>query len=153
MTYPTDPDPQYDDTRVVERERVVEQPAPVAPSSSNVNVGGDGRGYVAAGPGPLYYVRRVISLLFGILAVLIALRIVLLLLVANQTNGLVDFIYNVTEPFVAPFRGIFNFDLVSPGGGSTLDIGALVALIGWALIYMLIMAILSLGDRTSTSTV
>jgi len=28
-----------------------------------------------------------------------------------------------------------------------------VALIGWALIYLLIMAILSLGDRTSTSTV
>ena len=44
MTYPTDPDPQYDDTRVVERERVVEQPAPVAPSSSNVNVAGGGRG-------------------------------------------------------------------------------------------------------------
>ena len=153
MTYPTDPDPQYDDTRAVERERVVEQPAPVAPTSSNVNVAGDGRGYVAAGPGPLYYARRVVSLLFGILAVLIALRIVLLLLVANQTNGLVDFIYNLTEPFVAPFRGVFNFDLVSPGGGSTLDIGALVALVGWALIYMLIMAILSLGDRTSTSTV
>lgn len=157
MTYQNDPDPRYDapvdDTRVVERERVVEQPAPVAPASNNVNVAGGGRDYVAAGPGPLYYARRVVSLLFGILAVLIALRIVLLLLVANQTNGLVDFIYNVTEPFVAPFRGIFNFDLVSPGGGSTLDIGALVALIGWALIYMLIMAILSLGDRTSTSTV
>lgn len=153
MTYSNDPDPQYDDTRVVERERVVERPEPVAPASSNVNVAGGSRGYVAAGLGPLYYVRRVVSLLFGILAVLIALRIVLLLLVANQTNGLVDFIYNVTEPFVAPFRGIFNFDLVSPGGGSTLDIGALVALVGWALIYMLIMAVLSLGDRTSTSSV
>ncbi len=144
MTYSNDPDPQYDDERVVE---------PVAPVSSNFNVAGGSRGYVAAGPGPLYYARRVVSLLFGILAVLIALRIVLLLLVANQTNGLVDFIYNVTEPFVAPFRGIFNFDLVSPGGGSTLDIGALVALVGWALIYMLIMAVLSLGDRTSTSSV
>jgi uncharacterized protein YggT (Ycf19 family) len=153
MTYPNDPDPPYDDTRVVEPERVVERPDPVAPASSNVNVAGGGRGSVATGPGPLYYARRVVSLLFGILAVLIALRIVLLLLVANQTNGLVDFIYNVTEPFVAPFRGVFNFDLVSPGGGSTLDIGALVALVGWALIYMLIMAILSLGDRTSTSTV
>jgi uncharacterized protein YggT (Ycf19 family) len=153
MTYPNDPDPPYDDTRVVEPERVVERPDPVAPASSNVNVAGGGRGYVATGPGPLSYARRVVSLLFGILAVLIALRIVLLLLVANQTNGLVDFIYNVTEPFVAPFRGVFNFDLVSPGGGSTLDIGALVALVGWALIYMLIMAILSLGDRTSTSTV
>jgi hypothetical protein len=28
-----------------------------------------------------------------------------------------------------------------------LDIGALVALIGWLLIYLLIMAILRLGDR------
>jgi uncharacterized protein YggT (Ycf19 family) len=153
MTYPNDPDPPYDDTRVVEPERVVEGPDPVAPPSSNVNVAGGSPGYVGTGPGPLSYARRVVSLLFGILAVLIALRIVLLLLVANQTNGLVDFIYNVTEPFVAPFRGVFNFDLVSPGGGSTLDIGALVALVGWALIYMLIMAILSLGDRTSTSTV
>ncbi|MEP6680161.1 MAG: YggT family protein [Chloroflexota bacterium] len=153
MTYSNDPDPQSDDTRLVERERVVERPEPVAPASSNVNVAGGSRGYVAAGPGPLSYARRVVSLLFGILAVLIALRIVLLLLVANQTNGLVDFIYNVTEPFVAPFRGIFNFDLVSPGGGSTLDIGALVALVGWALIYMLIMAVLSLGDRTSASSV
>jgi uncharacterized protein YggT (Ycf19 family) len=152
MTYPNDPDPQYDDTRVVERERVVERPAPVAPGSSNVNVAGGNRGYVASGPGPLYYARRVVSLLFGVLAVLIALRIVLLLLVANQTNGLVDFIYNVTEPFVAPFRGVFNFDMVSPGGGSTLDIGAVVALVGWALIYLLIMAILNLGDRSTTST-
>jgi uncharacterized protein YggT (Ycf19 family) len=152
MTYPNDPDPQYDDTRVVERERVVERPAPVAPGSSNVNVAGGNRGYVATGPGPLYYARRVVSLLFGVLAVLIALRIVLLLLVANQTNGLVDFIYNVTEPFVAPFRGVFNFDMVSPGGGSTLDIGAVVALVGWALIYLLIMAILNLGDRSTTST-
>jgi uncharacterized protein YggT (Ycf19 family) len=153
MTYPNDPDPRYDDTHVVERDRVVERPAPVAPGSSNVNVAGGNRGYVATGPGgPLYYARRVVSLLFGILAVLIALRIVLLLLVANQTNGLVDFIYNVTEPFVAPFRGVFNFDMVSPGGGSTLDIGALVALVGWALIYLLIMAILNLGDRSTTST-
>ena len=152
MTYPNDPDPQSDDTRVVERERVVERPAPVAPGSSNVNVAGGNRGYVASGPGPLYYARRVVSLLFGVLAVLIALRIVLLLLVANQTNGLVDFIYNVTEPFVAPFRGVFNFDMVSPGGGSTLDIGAVVALVGWALIYLLVMAILNLGDRSTTST-
>lgn len=152
MTYPNDPDPQYEDTRVVERERVVERPAPVAPGSSNVNVAGGNRGYVATGPGPLYYARRVVSLLFGVLTVLIALRIVLLLLVANQTNGLVDFIYNVTEPFVAPFRGVFNFDMVSPGGGSTLDIGAVVALVGWALIYLLIMAILNLGDRSTTST-
>jgi uncharacterized protein YggT (Ycf19 family) len=152
MTYRQD-DP-HDDTHVVERERYVERPVPTpmaAPTgSSNVNVsGGGGYGYtpVAAAPGPLYYARRVVSLLFGILAVLIAIRILLLLLVANQTNAIVDFVYGVTEPFVAPFRGIFAIDQVTPGGGSVLDVAAVIALIGWLLIYLLIMAILSLADR------
>lgn len=116
------------------------------PTTSNVNVGGGGA-YVATSPGPLYYARRVVSLLFGILAVLIGLRIVLLLLVANESNDIVNFIYDITEPFVAPFRGMFQFDVVAPGNGSVFDFAAVVALIGWLLIYLLIMAILRLADR------
>ena len=54
----------------------------------------------------------------------------------------------MTEPFVAPFRGIFQFDAVA-SGDRTLDIAALVALIGWTLIYALIMAILRLADRST----
>jgi len=152
---------QPDETRVVERQTYVErerepephydpppaQPAAQQPAGSQVNVNADrGGGYVETAPGPLYYARRVVSLLFGILAVLLALRIVFLLLVANETNPIVDGIYAVTEPFVAPFRGIFNFDMVGVGD-ATLDVAALVALIGWFLIYLLIMAILSVGDR------
>ena len=159
---PNDPLDPYDrvdtePTRVVERQTYVEREQPVQtgyvpPATSNVNVGGGGGpAYVDTSPGPLYYARRIVSLLFGILAVLIGLRILLLLLVANQQNSIVDFVYNVTEPFVAPFRGIFSLDTVSPGGGSVLDIGAVVALIGWLLIYLLIMAILRLGDRDSAT--
>jgi len=170
MTYdrrndPVDPngDPVQDDTRVVERQTYVERERPAEPayappaaqpagSQVNVNSGSGSSGYAEpAAPGPLYYVRRVLSLLFGILAVLIALRILLLLFVANQSNNIVDFVYNVTEPFVAPFRGIFSFDAVSPGGGSVFDVAALVALIGWLLIYLLLMAILRLGDRGRTA--
>jgi uncharacterized protein YggT (Ycf19 family) len=160
MTYErrTDPEtgePVADETRVVERETYVEREAPAAdpgyvppaqPAGSQVNVN-SGPAYVDDAPGPMYYVRRVVSLLFGILAVLLGLRILLLLLVANQQNSIVDFVYDITEPFVAPFRGIFNFDTVSPGGGSVLDIAAVVALVGWLLIYVLLMAILRLGDR------
>ena len=152
-----------DDTRVVERQTYVERERPAEPayappaaqpagSQVNVNSGSGSSGYAEpVAPGPLYYVRRVLSLLFGILAVLIALRILLLLFVANQSNTIVDFVYNVTEPFVAPFRGIFSFDAVSPGGGSVFDVAALVALIGWLLIYLLLMAILRLGDRGRTA--
>jgi len=160
MTYRDDPTrdgTDRDDTDVVERERIVERerpvagPAPVAPvavPSNQVNVNDGGR-RVVAGPGPLYYARRVVALLFGILFVLLALRIVLLLLGANSDNGIVDGIYNVTEPFVAPFRGIFNFDVVRPSVNHVLDIGALVALIGWGLIELLILAVLRLGDRNA----
>lgn len=153
-------DHAHDDTRVVERETYVERPAPqpyAAPPAGqgqvNVNAQG-GPAYVEpAGPGALSYAARILSLLFGILAVLIGLRIVLLLLVANQSNAIVDFVYGITEPFVAPFRGIFAINQVSPGGGSVFDIGALVALVGWLLIYLLLMAILRLGDRNRSSTV
>ena len=148
-----------DDTRVVERETYVERERPVvaggyvppAQPAGQVNVNAD-RGYAAPAyvepsRGPLYWARRVLTLLFTILAVLIAIRVILLLLVANQQNQIVDFVYGATEPFVAPFRGIFSFDHVAPGGGSVLDIAALVALVGWLLIYLLLMAILSLADR------
>jgi uncharacterized protein YggT (Ycf19 family) len=154
---PVTGDPVADDTHVVERQTYVErdrvvQPdpgyvPPAQPAGSQVNVNSGAPAYVDDGPGPLYYARRVVSLLFGILAVLIGLRILLLLLVANQTNSIVEFVYNITEPFVAPFRGIFQFDTVTPGGGSVFDVAAVVALIGWLLIYVLIMAILRLGDR------
>lgn len=164
MTYdrnpndPTNPPPPADDsTHVVERETYVEKQAPPpAPATytpppaqtSNVNVADTGTGYVSTGPGALYYARRVVSLLFGILFVLLIVRIVLLLLVANPGNDIVDFVYSVTEPFVAPFRGIFQFDQVV-SGDATLDIAAIVALIGWLLIYLLIMAILRIGDRSA----
>ncbi|HEX7173493.1 MAG TPA: YggT family protein [Candidatus Limnocylindria bacterium] len=164
MTYDrrTDPDPApgepvADDTHVVERQTYVERdrvvdPAPgyvppAQPAGSQVNVNSGSPAYVDSGPGPLYYARRVVSLLFGILAVLIGLRILLLLLVANQGNAIVDFVYRTTEPFVAPFRGIFQFNEVR-AGDATLDVAAVVALIGWLLIYVLIVAILRLGDRS-----
>lgn len=147
MTY------RNEDTDVLERERIVERERPVAaapaPASANVNVSGD-RGYVATGPGPLYWARRVIALLFGILFALLILRIVLLALGANSDNGIVDGIYGITEPFVAPFRGIFSMDEIRPVGRSVFDIAALVALIGWALIELLILAILRIGDRDRT---
>jgi len=119
---------------------------PVDPPPSQVNVSSGG--YVAtSGPGPLYYARRVVALLFGILFALLVLRIVLLLLGANEGNGLVDGIYSITEPFVAPFRGVFTLDTIRPVGRSVFDIAAVVALVGYVLIELLILAVLRLGDR------
>lgn len=152
------PDDHADETRVVERETYVERERPpvstgyvppVQPVGGQVNVNADsGRtAYVEPSRGPLYWARRILTLLFTVLAVLLALRVILLLLVANQQNSIVNFVFDVTEPFVAPFRGMFSFDQVAPGGGSVLDIAAVIAFVGWLLIYLLLMAILSLADR------
>jgi hypothetical protein len=143
MTYRDEPPPE--ETRVHEREIVRERPA--EPAASQVNVTRGGAAYTAPPPSPLYYARRVVVLLFAILQVLIVLRIVLLALGASAANAIVDFVYTVTEPFVAPFYGMFNFDQVSPNGTAVFDIAALVALIGYFLLELLILAILSLGDR------
>jgi uncharacterized protein YggT (Ycf19 family) len=150
-----------DETRVVERETYVERERPpmnagyvppvqpVQPVGGQVNVNADSSrpAYAEPSRGPLYWARRVLTLLFTVLAVLLALRVILLLLVANQQNSIVNFVFDVTEPFVGPFRGMFSFDQVTPGGGSVFDIAAVVAFIGWLLIYLLLMAILSLADR------
>lgn len=119
----------------------------VYPPGNQVNVNASEPAYVEAAVGPAYYARRVVSVLFGILAVLIALRILLLLFAANAGNAIVDFVYGATEPFVAPFRGMFSFDAVTPNGASVFDVAALTALVGWTLAYVLIMAVLRISDR------
>src|SRR6476619_6455233 len=52
--------------------------------------------------------RRVVTLIFGIIQTVIVLRIVLLLLNARESNDIVQFILNASQPFVAPFMGLFN---------------------------------------------
>jgi uncharacterized protein YggT (Ycf19 family) len=116
-------------------------------SQVNVNEGGT----ASSSPGPLATVRRVVALLFGILIVVIALRFLLLALGANAGNPLVDFIYSVSEPFVDVFRGVFSFEHMSPVGRSVIDVAALVAIVGYALLAALIMAVLRLGDRERTA--
>ena len=103
-------------------------------------------------PTQLEMARRVITLGFGILQGLIVLRIILLLLVANRENDIVQFVLNVTSPFVAPFRDMFALDRIA-ASGSVLDIAAIVALIGWTLVELLVLAIVNLGARRSRTAV
>jgi uncharacterized protein YggT (Ycf19 family) len=97
------------------------------------------RAYVAAGPSGATTAARIVTFAFGILQVLLILRIVLLLLVANPGNGLVDAIFSITQPFVEPFINMFSLDKVT-SGASVLDVAAIVALIAWTLVEALILA-------------
>jgi hypothetical protein len=89
---------------------------------------------------------RIVVFLFGIIQVLIILRIVLLLLNAREGNDLVAFILNTSQIFVAPFNGMLNMDNLQ-SGGSVLDVAAVLALIGWTVLEALILAAVGVFRR------
>lgn len=107
--------------------------------------------HVVAATSPVDTMRRIVWLVFGVLQALIVLRIVLLLLGANEANDLVAFIVGVTNPFVEPFRGMFRLDEVTGASGSILDVAAIVALIAWTLVEALVLGLVGLADRRATT--
>ena len=105
------------------------------------------REFVPAGPSGLTTAARIVTFAFGVLQAALILRIILLLLVANQGNDVVSLILGITDPFVEPFRGMFAIDRVTADQGSKFDIAAVVALIGWTLIELLILAAMRIFAR------
>jgi hypothetical protein len=86
--------------------------------------------------------RRIVVLVFGLIQIVIGLRIVLLLLDARTGNLLVSIVNNIGGALAAPFQGILQISAVS-SGGSVLDVAAVVALVGWTIIELIV--IWSLG--------
>jgi len=95
---------------------------------------------------------RLVSFLFGILQALLFLRILLLLLIANPDNEIVAAILTVTDPFVEPFRDMFQLDEITGQRGAILDLAAVVAFIAWTLVEALILALLRLFGRSPSRT-
>ena len=86
--------------------------------------------------------RRIIVLVFGLIQIVIGLRIVLLALDAREGDLIVSVINNLGGVLTAPFQGILSIGAVS-SGGSVLDIAAVVALVGWTIVELIV--IWSLG--------
>lgn len=93
-------------------------------------------------------VGRIIYYIVGFITVLLLLRIVLLLLAANQGNGFVDFIYAVSGFFAMPFYGIFNYTPVY--GSSVLELSSIVAILIYALVGWGLVKLLTIGSRSRT---
>jgi uncharacterized protein YggT (Ycf19 family) len=94
-------------------------------------------GTVASGSDPR--VQRVIWFVVALIDSLIAIRFFMKLLGASYSADFVRFMYGMTAPLVAPFRGIFQ----SSGSGSyVLEPESLIAiaiylLIGWGVVSLI----------------
>ncbi len=76
--------------------------------------------------------QRVVWYIVGFIIVLLALRLVLLLLAANDDSAFVSFIYSLSNIFAAPFFGIFNYQPTY--GQFTFEISTVVAIVVYALV-------------------
>ncbi len=91
--------------------------------------------------------RRIMVFAFGIIQVLIALRIVLILVAARADNAIVATIMDASDYLVAPFRGILQANVIETGGGIVVDLAAIVALIGWTILELMLFWAIGLFKR------
>jgi hypothetical protein len=105
----------------------------------------------SVGPGAAEMTRRVVVLVFGLIQIVIGLRVVLLLLDARTGNALVSGILNVSQVFVAPFNGILHTNALS-SGGAVLDVSAVVAFIGWSILELIVVWAVGIFQREPAYT-
>ncbi len=79
----------------------------------------------------IFRINQIIWYILGFVEVLLAFRIVLKALGANQGSGFTSFIYSITGPFALPFRGIIGESI---DGGSLIEWSSIFA----AVVYLVI---------------
>ncbi|CAG0926935.1 hypothetical protein TFLX_00269 [Thermoflexales bacterium] len=79
---------------------------------------------------------QIFALVLFVLEVAIAFRLGLKLIAANPASPFANFIYGMTELFLAPFAGL----TVSPAvEGAVLEVPAIIAMAAYAVLYWLIL--------------
>jgi len=92
---------------------------------------------------------RVVEIIFDAIALLIGVRILLTFFNANSATPIVNWLYDISAPLVAPFAGMFPNATV---GTFVIEISSIIALVVYSLIgYVVLTAIASLTDRFVTA--
>lgn len=92
---------------------------------------------------PKITVQNVVWYILGFVEILLGFRFVLKLLGANSASGFVDFVYNITGVFTAPFDSIFGVTRTTAGQTrsvfepSILVAAAVYVLIAWGVVKLI----------------
>ena len=82
------------------------------------------KGYFAVG--------SIINVMFGIILSLLAIRFIFRLLGASPTNAFASLIYNLSQPLVSPFFGLFHYQAQLESTG--FEVATLIALLVYGII-------------------
>ena len=99
----------------------------------------------------LFQVTRIVWSLLGLLEILLGLRFMLKLIAANPNSGFAAFMYGITGPFMAPFKGLIG---TPTSGGTILEVTTLIAMAMYALLFWGVVRVIQIvTDRPSARTV
>lgn len=87
--------------------------------------------------------KRIVSVLFGIVEIILGLRLIFKLLGANADNGFIKVIYSITQLFVGIFEGIFSVITINEANNAVFEPATLIAIILVALIVLLVLKLMS----------
>jgi len=98
-------------------------------------------------------VQRIISLIFGIIELILAFRLVFRLMGANSENAFVRGIYNITHPLVKLFEGIFSRSTLSGTENiSIFEPATLIAMLVIGIIAFIFMTLMPQSSNSSKKT-
>ena len=86
-------------------------------------------------------IGRLINGIVGIIEIILLARLVLELLGANPNSSFVAWVYSISSVFIGPFAGAFPSVYLTPT--SLLDIVAIVAMVGYALVGWLLIELIA----------
>lgn len=91
---------------------------------------------------PRVFSIRLINLFTALVTIFLALRFLLKLFGANENNGFVGWVYDMTAVLLDPFRGIFSNEVV--GRHYVFEFNTLFALLIYGLFGMLLLMIVNM---------
>jgi uncharacterized protein YggT (Ycf19 family) len=93
-------------------------------------------------------ISQVVDYIFYVIYALLAIRFLLALLAARRSAGFVQFIYTISDPFYAPFRGIVAEP--TSEGGARFALSILLAIVVYAVLHLGINGLLRLVAHRKT---
>lgn len=93
-------------------------------------------------------ISQVVDYIFYVIYGLLTIRLLLALFAARSGNGFVQFIFSVTNPFYAPFKGIVPSP--STAEGFTLALPIIIALVAYMLLHLAINGLLRIFAHRKT---
>jgi len=91
---------------------------------------------------------RIVWFAGGVLLALLALRFIFSLLGANTSNGIANFVYDTSHPFVAPFFNLFSYDNIQYGV-SRFEVYTLVAMLIYGLVAAGLAYLVTISRRSA----